>query len=158
MPQKLDVTLPSDLEIRTVRAFDAPAQMIYDCHTKPALLQRWLLGPPGWTMPVCEIDLRVGGKYHFVWRSEADGSSFGMNGTYLEIKAPTLIVHSESMDGHEGKSLITWELTENGGKTVLSLTMKFESKEARDGALKSGMTDGMAMGYDRLDGLMKEAA
>jgi len=66
MPKPVDVTTPSDREITVVRVFNAPRELIWDCHTKPELVKRWMLGPPGWSMPVCEIDLRVGGAYRYV--------------------------------------------------------------------------------------------
>lgn len=75
MPSTLDVTTPSDKEIRLTRMFDASPELVFECHTKPDLLKRWLLGPPGWSMPVCEVDLRVGGRYKYVWHNDADGSN-----------------------------------------------------------------------------------
>ena len=88
----IDVTTPDDLEIRVTRVFDAPRSLIFECHTQPELVRRWLLGPPGWSMPVCEIDLRVGGQYRYVWRSDTDGGEFGFRGEYREIRAPERVV------------------------------------------------------------------
>jgi len=160
MPHRIDVTTPSDREIRVTREFDAPRDLIFACHTDPELVQRWLLGPPGWSMPVCEIDLRVGGRYRYVWRSDADGSEFSFYGEYREIASPERLVHSEWMAGAEeaGESLCTLVLTEADGRTTLTQTMRFSTVEAFDQALQSGMTDGMGMSYDRLEQMMEEQA
>lgn len=158
MTRPVDVTLPDDTSIRVTRVFDAPRTLIFDCHTKPELLKTWLLGPPGWTMPVCEVDLRVGGKYRNLWRSEADGSEFAIGGVFQEIAAPELLVTLEHMEGMEGNALNRLELEETGGRTTMVVTMQFATKEARDGVLASGMTDGMAQSYDRLEAVILENA
>lgn len=160
--QPVDVTTPHDREIRVTRVFDAPRQLIFKCHTQPDLVRRWCLGPPGWTMPVCEIDFRVGGRYRYVWRSDADGSEFGFTGEYREIEAPGRVVHTERVDGGpegpDAEALCTLEITESGGRTTLVQTMRFATPEARDQALHSGMTDGMGASYDRLEALAGERA
>ena len=156
MQASVDVTTPSEREIKVTRVFSAPAKLVFDCHTKPEYVQRWLLGPPGWSMPICEIDLKVGGSYRYVWRNDDNGTEFGTRGKFLEIAAPKRIVHTESMDGMAGEALCTLMLVESGGRTTLSITMMFPSKEARDQALQTGMTDGMAMSYDRLQAFMNE--
>jgi uncharacterized protein YndB with AHSA1/START domain len=109
MAGKLTLTTPSDREVVMTRVFDAPRALVYECHTKPELVRRWLLGPPGWSMPVCEIDLRVGGEYRYRWRSKESGHEFGVAGVYREIVAPERIVHTELFDGAEmgGQSLVT---------------------------------------------------
>ena len=159
MPKPLEVTLPSDREVRVTRTFNAPRNLVWDAHTKPELVKKWMLGPPGWTMPVCEMDVRVGGKYRWRWRNDEDGKEFGFYGTFLEVKAPVRIVHDEYYDpGDVGGAMpsndpahITLELSESGGVTTIVNVMRFASKEARDGAVSTGMTDGMEMGYARLD-------
>ena len=158
MPAPVDVTLPDDMTIRVTRAFDAPRELIFDAHTQPELMKKWLLGPPGWTMPVCEVDLRVGGKYRHVWRSDADGGEFAIGGLYREIAAPERLVTLEHMEGMEGNSLCTLTLSERGAGALLEQTMQFATKEARDAALATGMTDGMAQSYDRLEAIILEAA
>jgi uncharacterized protein YndB with AHSA1/START domain len=152
------VATPSDVEIFVTREFNAPMSLVWDCHTKPELMRRWMLGPAGWSMPVCEVDLRVGGKYHYRWRNDADGSEFGFNGEHREIEAPSRIVTTERPDGADGEALNTLVLSEHGGKTTLSLTMVFPSKEARDAALATGMTDGMEKSYQRIDEIAAAAA
>jgi uncharacterized protein YndB with AHSA1/START domain len=154
MPHKIDVTTPGDREIIVTREFDAPRSLIWDCHTKPELVRRWMLGPGGWSMPVCEIDLRVGGHYRYVWRNDADGSEFGFEGDYRELIDPERIVHAERFDGapNDGNDAIcTLTLVERDGRTHLKYSMVFPTPEIRDQALQSGMTDGMGAGYDRLE-------
>jgi uncharacterized protein YndB with AHSA1/START domain len=159
MPKPLEVTLPSDREVRVTRTFNAPRALVWDAHTKPELVKKWMLGPPGWTMPVCEMDVRAGGKYRWRWRNDEDGKEFGFYGTFLEVKAPARIVHDEYYDpGDVGGAMpsndpaqITLELSESGGITTIVNVMRFVSKEARDAAVSTGMTDGMEMGYARLD-------
>ena len=107
-------------------------------------------------MPVCEIDLRPGGRYRYQWRSDDDGREFGVQGEFREIDAPARIVNVETMDGVPGEVSCTADFARSGGGTLYSLTMRFESQELRDGALESGMTDGMAMSYDRLDDVSKQ--
>jgi uncharacterized protein YndB with AHSA1/START domain len=166
MPKPLEVTLPSDREVRVTRSFAAPRTLVWDAHTKPELVQQWMLGPPGWTMPVCEMDVRVGGKYRWRWKSDEDGKEFGFFGSFLEVVAPRRLVHEESFDpGDVGgampsdePAIITAELEEERGVTTLTVTMLFPSKEARDGAVSTGMTQGMEMGYERLDGMVARAA
>src|SRR4029453_17751973 len=84
----LKVEAVGDLEILMERAFDAPRQLVFDAHTKPELVKRWLLGPDGWSMPVCEIDLRVGGPYRYVWRRDVDGVEMGRGGFILGVVPP----------------------------------------------------------------------
>jgi uncharacterized protein YndB with AHSA1/START domain len=129
--------------------------LVFDAHTKPELVKRWLLGPPGWTMPVCEIDLRVGGKYRYVWRN-ADGTEMGMGGVFREIARPERLVATEVFDQswYPGEALDTSVFVEERGKTTVTLTVLYESREARDGVLKSPMEQGMAAGYDRLEELL----
>jgi uncharacterized protein YndB with AHSA1/START domain len=105
-------------------------------------------------MPVCEVDLRVGGKYLYTWRNDADGSEFSIGGVHREIVPPERIVTLESFMGDEALNTLTLE--EKDGRTTLVQTMQFENREKRDQALKTGMTDGMATSYDRLEALMEE--
>jgi len=152
----LTVTTPSDREIAMSRTFDAPRQLVWDAHTQPELVKRWLLGPPGWSMPVCKIDLRVGGSYRYEWRKDEDGSIMAMGGVYREIQAPERIVSTEKFDEpwYGGEAVDTLVLTERGGKTTLTTTVLYASKATRDAVLKSGMTSGVEQSYDRLADLL----
>ena len=164
MPKPLEVSLPSDREVRVVRSFSAPRKLVWDAHTKPELMQRWMLGSPGWSMPVCEMDLRVGGAYRWRWRSYEDGKEFGFFGKFLEVSSPVRLVHEEHYDpGDVGgpmtsePAIITSIFDDAGDVTVLTVKMLFASKEAREGAIASGMTDGLEMSYARLDGSLTDA-
>jgi uncharacterized protein YndB with AHSA1/START domain len=160
----LQVTLPSDREVRVVRTFNASRELVYKAHVTPSLVHLWMLGPPGWTMPVCEMDVRVGGAYKWRWRSEEDGKEFGFFGTFREVNAPSRLVHDEHFDpGDVGgampsdePAIISLVLEEAKGITTLTVTMLFPSKEARDGAVSTGMTDGMESGYARLDEMFQK--
>jgi uncharacterized protein YndB with AHSA1/START domain len=149
---KLEVTTPSDREIVMTRAFDAPRRLVFDAFTKPELIQRWLLGPDGWSMPVCEVDLRPGGAFHYVWRNDADGQEFGLSGVYREITAPDRILHVERFDEPMPSSdaLITTTFVGSGGATTVTLTCLYDTREIRDMALESGMDEGVARSYERL--------
>jgi uncharacterized protein YndB with AHSA1/START domain len=152
----LQIKANGDREIVMTRVFDAPRKLVFDAFTKPELLKQWLLGPPGWSMPVCEIDLRIGGRYRYVWRRDTDGTEMGCGGLYREIVPPERLVHTEQFDNpwYPGESLITTVLDEQRGKTTLTATMLYESRDARDGILKSGMESGVAASYDRLAELL----
>jgi uncharacterized protein YndB with AHSA1/START domain len=154
-PGTLTVTTPSDREIVMTRAFDAPRKLVWEALTTPALLKRWLLGPPGWTMTTCEMDLRVGGAYRYEWRKD-NGTVMGMGGVLREVVAPERMTATEKFDQswYPGEALVSQVLTEKGGRTTITMTLRYESKEARDMVVKSGATSGMEMGYARLDELL----
>jgi uncharacterized protein YndB with AHSA1/START domain len=158
-PGNLKLTTRGDREIVITRAFDAPRKLVFDAFTKPELVKQWLLGPDGWSMPVCEIDLKVGGKYRYVWRRDKDGTEMGMGGVYHEIVAPERVVATEKFDQswYPGEAVGTFVLVEQAGKTTLTQTILYESREARDGVLKSGMEKGIVASYDRLAKLLEKA-
>lgn len=151
----LKLTTRGDREIVMTRAFDAPRTLVWDAFTKPELIKRWLLGPDGWSMPVCEIDLRVGGRYRYVWRN-TKGNEMGMGGVYREILPPERIVATEKFDEswYPGEAVGTLVLLEQDEKTTLTQTVLYASREAREAVLKSGMESGVAAGYDRLEKLL----
>jgi uncharacterized protein YndB with AHSA1/START domain len=155
--KSLQVTTPGDREIVMTRLFAAPRQLVFDAHTKPELVKRWLLGPPGWTMPVCRIDLRVGGQYRYEW-SHPEKRGFGTGGVYREIAAPQRIVNTELMDGAAAEMLVTLVLTEQGGKTTLTQTLLLPSHEARDMVLKTGMAKGVEASFANLDEMLAQTA
>jgi uncharacterized protein YndB with AHSA1/START domain len=148
----LQVTLPSDREILMTRVFDAPRDLVFDAFSQPELLKRWF-GPHGWTLEVCDVDHRVGGSFRFVLRGP-DGSQMGMHGVYREIVRPERSVHMESFDDYPGESQVTGVFREQDGKTTLTVTVLYSSKEVRDIVLKSGMEHGAAESYDRLAELL----
>ena len=151
----LQVYTPSDREISMTRVFNAPRPLVFEALTRPELLKQWLLGPPGWTMPVCEVDPRVGGSYRFLWRGP-DGTEMGVSGVNREIVPPERLVGTEKFDQawYPGEAIVTYQLVEHDGKTTLTITILYQSREARDIALKSGMDTGLSMSYDRLAALL----
>lgn len=155
----LTIETANDLEVVILREFDAPRELIYRCHTEADLVRKWLLGPPGWTMPVCEIDARVGGKYRYVWR-DANGTDMGMGGEFRELTRPERITNTQlfDQDWTGGETIGTMTLTEANGKTKMRNVVVYSSKAARDGALQTGMTEGMQAGYINLDQLLETLA
>lgn len=162
--EKARVSLPSDTEVRVTRDFAAPRKLVWQAHTQPELVRRWMLGPPGWSMPVCEMDVREGGKYRWRWKSDESDAEFGFFGEFTEVNAPARLGHLEYYDPGNmpvdmdttKPAVITTSFTERDGITTLVTLMDFGSKEARDMAVSTGMTDGMEMGYERLDKLFVE--
>lgn len=162
--EKSQVALPSDHEVKVTRTFQARRELVYEAHTSAALLARWQLGPPGWTMPVCEMDVRAGGKYRWRWRSDEGGQEFGFYGEFREVSPPEKLVQTQFYDpgdvgGDMGESaLITTTFTERGGVTTMTSLMDFGTKAGRDAAMSTGMTDGMEQSYRLLDGVLAELA
>jgi uncharacterized protein YndB with AHSA1/START domain len=153
--ESFKVSAQGDRELLMTRMFDAPRTLVFDAFTKPELVRQWLVGPPGWTMPVCEIDLRVGGSYRYVWRNE-NGHEMGMGGVFREIVPPERIVSTEKFDQswYPGEAVGTIVLTERGGKTTLTQTVRYDTAEALQAVLKSPMEEGVAAGYNRLEELL----
>jgi uncharacterized protein YndB with AHSA1/START domain len=142
-------TTPSDREVVMTREVEAPRELVFDAWTKPEHVQQWMLGPSGWTMPVCEIDLRPGGEWHFVW-GRADGTEMEMRGEYREVTPPVRLVSTESWGGDWPETINTVTLSEEDGKTTITQTVLYPSREARDAALETGMKDGVSLSFDRL--------
>jgi uncharacterized protein YndB with AHSA1/START domain len=168
MPMTIDkaqVTLPNEREVKVTRSFKAPRALVYRAYTEPQLVQRWLLGPPGWSMPVCEMDVRVGGRFRWRWRSDQDGSEFGFTGTFREVQPASRLVHTEAYEpgtvggGYPGNdAIVTVTFTEEAATTTVVTLIDFGSKGARDAAVATGMTDGMEQSYQLLDRLLSEHA
>ena len=150
------VTTPSDQEIRMTRLFDAPRRLVFEALTRPEHVRRWwgCLGE-GYSVPVCEIDLRVGGKWRFVNRHPKGEAAF--HGEYREIAPPGRLVFTEIFeDFPDSVSVVTTELTEENGKTRMVATVRYASLEVRDAVLGSGMAMGAGVSYDRLEDLVAE--
>jgi uncharacterized protein YndB with AHSA1/START domain len=145
-----EVTLPSDTEIAMSREFDAPPSLVWDAFTKPELVKRWMLGPDGWEMPICEIDLRVGGKWRYGWAQPDGSNAFEMHGEFTEIAPMTRLVHTEIFEDNP-PAVDTTVFTEVDGRTKMTTTMRLVSKEARDAVLATGMADGAGASYERLN-------
>lgn len=152
---KLEVSAPGDREILLSRVFNAPRHLVFKAMTEPELLKRWFSGPPGWSLDECEVDLRVGGSYRYVWRGP-DGNPMGMRGVYREIVVPERVVATEKFDDpwYPGEAVGTMTLVEHLGMTTLSTRVQYESNEIRDAVLKTPMEEGVAYGYDRLEDLL----
>lgn len=148
----LQVTTPTDREIVLTRVFEAPRWRIFDAWTKPELLKQWY-GPRGWSLVVCDLDLKVGGGWRFVVRGP-DGTDMGMRGVYREIVPPQRLVSTETFDDYPGESLVTTVLVEHDGKTTLTSTVLYQSKEIRDAVINSRMEHGAAETYDKLAELL----
>jgi uncharacterized protein YndB with AHSA1/START domain len=150
------VTTPSDQEIRMTRLFDAPRQLVFEAMSRPEHVRRWWgqLGE-GYSVPVCEIDLRPGGRWRFVSRHPQGEAAF--HGEYREITPPSRIVFTEIFEEFpDSVSVVTAELTDEGGKTRLTATVRYPSKDVRDMVVASGMSTGAGISYDRLEDLLAE--
>jgi uncharacterized protein YndB with AHSA1/START domain len=147
----LKITTPSDREITMTRVFDAPRKLVFEAYTKPELLKQWLGVFGGWSLAVCEIDLRVGGKYRWEWQGSG-GKKMGVSGVFREIVPAERLVNTELFDDpwYEGEALITSTFVEQGGKTTFTATMLYSSKETRDAVLKSPMETGVDASYNKL--------
>lgn len=148
------LSTPNDTDLVLTRVFQAPRRLVYDAHTVPAHIRNWMLGPPGWTMPVCQLDLRAGGAWRYVWR-KGPGEEMEMTGTVVEVRPPERVVTTERWGADWPETINTLELTESGGFTTMTLTIRYASKAARERALGTGMTRGMDQSYARLDDLLR---
>ena len=150
-------TTPNDREVVITRAVDAPRRLVFAAWTDPRHIPQWMGWPEGWTMPVCEMDLRPGGAWRFVWR-KADGAEMEMSGIVREVSPPERLVTTERWDPEWPETVNTLLLTESGGKTTITLTITYVSKAARDAALETGMADGMEQSFVRLDRIVRTFA
>jgi len=151
------VSTPSDHEIRLTRVFDAPRDLVFEAMSRPEHIRRWWgrLGE-GYSVPVCEVDLRVGGKWRFVNRT-AEGEEVAFYGVYREIAPPDRMVFTEIFEQFpDVESVVTSLLTEENGKTRLTATVRYPTPQVRDMVLKSGMEHGAAISYDRLEEVAAE--
>lgn len=151
-----EVTTPSEQEIRMTRLFDAPRDLVFEAMSKPEHVKRWwgCLGE-GYSVPVCEIDLRPGGKWRFVNRHPGGEAAF--HGEYQEISPPGRIVFTEIFEEYpDTVTVVTATLAEEGRKTRLTVTVRYPSKEVRDIVMSTGMATGAGISYDRLEDLVVE--
>lgn len=146
-------TTPNDLEVVVTRLVDAPRRTVYTAMTDPGHVPNWLTGPAGWTMPVCEIDLRPGGQWRYVYR-KANGTEMTIGGSYREVVPNERVVATESWGPPWPEIVNVTVLTDVGTHTLITMTMQFESLDARDAALKTGMSSGVDQSFDNLDVLL----
>ncbi len=152
MSTEVEIVPHGDRAIRITRTFKAPRALVFDAMTSSEMMLNWFHGATGWTLVVCEIDLRVGGAYRWVWRN-TDGIEMGMSGLYKEIVRPERLVTTEKFDQpwYPGEAVGTMVLTEDGGRTLMTLTVEYESTAAREGVIAVQMGNEMEVGYARLD-------
>lgn len=152
---KMTLTTVGDTHLVVTRRFAAKPELVYRAHTEPELVQKWMLGPDGWTMPVCISELKVGGKIRYEW-SDGRGGGFYLTGEFLELEPYRRIVHVERMflpmqtpDNH---AETTFE--EDGDGTLMTMRMTLPDAETRKQMLASGMEHGMEAGYVRLEEML----
>ena len=146
---EVTITTPSDREVVMTRVFEAPRSLVFDAFTKPELLMQWL-DAPGRSMVTCEVDLRVGGAYRFVW-SGPGKKDVGSYGEYREVIAPERFVRTEAwIDWDAGEVLVTTEFREHGQQTTVTIKALFPSRQVRDTVVEAGMKGSAARNYDRL--------
>ncbi|MFM8534286.1 MAG: SRPBCC family protein [Acidimicrobiia bacterium] len=152
------VTTPSDTDIQLTRLFDAPRHLVFEAMTKPEHIRRWWGNlDAGYSVPVCEVDFRFGGKWRFVNKHPKGEAEF--YGEYREIEPPGRVVFTEIYAAFpDTVSIVTAELTEENGKTRLTAVSRYPSKEVRDMVLSTGMERGAGLSYDRLDEVAMELA
>lgn len=151
----LELTTPTPKSVRVVRLLDAPLELVWQALTEPALVQRWMTGPPGHSLPVCEIDLRVGGEARYVWKNES--FQMGMSTVFQEVVPHERIVHTEAFeDWEEGQSLVTTSFTFADDRTRLTIDIEYGSQEARDAVVESGFEEGYEASFLNLDALLVE--
>jgi uncharacterized protein YndB with AHSA1/START domain len=161
-PKDLQISTPTDTTIVLTRTFNAPRRLVWAAMFTPDKMRRWMLPPPGWTMTVCECDAREGGALRLVWKSDDADPAMTLQGVFTEVVGHERIVHTETMilgSGQTIGSLVeAHEFAEEGDVTAMRITQTYDSKDARDGALASGMDQGMEAGYRQLDAVLAEPA
>jgi uncharacterized protein YndB with AHSA1/START domain len=146
-----------DREIVATRIVDAPLRVVWEAWTNPECLSRWMTGPEGWTMPVCEVDPCTGGEWHFVWRGP-DGQEIEMRGVYREVSPPERLAYTEWWGDGWPPTLNVLCFTESEGRTTIVHTLLFDTKEARDSSLEAGVADGWSESYGILDDHLRTMA
>jgi uncharacterized protein YndB with AHSA1/START domain len=158
----LQLSTPTDTTIVITRTFNAPPRLVWEAMTVPVRMRRWMLAPPGWTLTDCACEARVGGALRLAWKSEDADPVMTLQGVFTEVIPNKRMVHTETMKLGSGETigslLETHEFAEKSGVTTLRITQVYDSKGARDGALASGMDQGMEAGYEQLEALCAQSA
>jgi uncharacterized protein YndB with AHSA1/START domain len=161
-PKGLQISTPTDSTIVLTRAFNAPRRLVWEATFTPDKMRRWMEPPPGWTMTVCECDARVGGALRVAWKSDDADPAMTLHGVFTDVVEQERIVHTETMmlgSGETiGKLVETHEFAEKDNVTTMRITQVYDSNEARDGAIASGMDEGMEACYERLEALITRPA
>jgi len=158
--QGLQISTPTDTTIVLTRTFNAPRRLVWEAMFTPDKMRRWMLPPPGWTMTTCECDARVGGKLSVAWKSDEANPAMTLRGEFTEVALLEHAVHTETMALGSGQTIGSLvekhQFADQGAATAMSITQTYNSKEDRDGALASGMDEGMEACYLKLDGVLSE--
>jgi uncharacterized protein YndB with AHSA1/START domain len=161
-PKSLQVTTPTDTSVVLTRTFNAPRRLVWEAMFVPDKMRRWMLPPPGWTTTVCECEPRMAGALRIAWKSEEADPVMTLHGVFTEAVMHERMVHTETMllgSGQPiGSQVETHEFAEKGGVTTMRITQVYVSKEARDGAVASGMDQGMEACYKQLDAVLAQPA
>jgi len=151
----LTLKTEGDTHVVVTRRFAAKPELVYRAHTEPALVKRWLFGPDGWSMSICEGDARPGGKIHYEW-TNGKGHSFSLTGEYVALEPFSRIVHVERMhvpdttpDNH-----VETRFDPDGAGTLMTMRMTLPDAASREAMLKTGMADGMETSYKRLESML----
>ena len=155
--RSVTVTMPTDYEIVITRQFNAPRRLVFEAWTNPEYLPQWMLGPEGWTMDICEIDLRPGGPWRCHWRN-AESAEMNLSGTYREVTPPDRVVYTESWGEPWPESICILDFTEQNGVTTMVNTLQYPSKDVRGAAMQTGMVDGTVATLDSLDAFLASLA
>jgi uncharacterized protein YndB with AHSA1/START domain len=160
-PKGLHISTPTDTTIVLTRTFDAPRRLVWEAFTSPDRMRRWMLPPPGWTLTVCECDPCMAGALRLVWKSEESDPAGTLHGVFTDTVPYERMTHTETMllgAGQPiGSQIETHEFAEKHGVTTMRITQVYASKEARDGALATGMDEGMEAGYRQLDAVLAQS-
>ena len=158
----LQITTPTDTTIVLTRVFNAPRRLVWEAMLTPDKMRRWMLPPPGWTITLCVCEPRVGGKLSLAWKTAEADPVMTLQGVFTEVVQHQRAVHTETMalgSGQTiGKLVEAHEFSEQGGVTTMRITQTYDSKSDRDGAIASGMDQGMEAGYKQLDALLAQPA
>ena len=157
----LRISTPTDTTIVLTRTFDAPRRLVWEAMFTPDRMRRWMLPPPGWTLTTCECEARVGGALRLAWKSEEADPAMTLQGVFTEVVLHERIVHTETMALGSGQTVgelvETHEFAEKGAITTMRITQAYPSKDARDGAIASGMDQGVEACYKQMDTLLAQA-
>lgn len=156
----LQIATPTDTTIVLTRMFNAPRRLVWEAMFTPDKMRRWMLPPPGWTLTLCHCEARVGGKLSLAWKSDEEDPAMTLRGVFTEVALHERAVHTETMALGSGQTvgslLEQHEFAENGDFTRMCITQTYDSKDARDGAISSGMDQGMEACYQQMDALLAQ--
>lgn len=156
--KELQISTPTDTTIVLTRSFNAQSRLVWSAMFTPEKMRRWMLPPPGWTLTTCECDPVLAGALALAWKSDEADPAMTLRGVFTEVVLHERIIHTESMALGSGQligsMLEKHEFSEQGGATLLRITQTYASKEARDGAIGSGMDQGMEACYKQLDAVL----